>query len=338
MKDYYKILEVSKDACLDEIKKAYRRHAFKFHPDRNPGNVFAESKFKEIAEAYEVLSDPYKRNNYNSSHNSEEFEKQNFYNSENEDNRKKNITPLVILTDIKVICKYVSNIDSIDYKSVYYKLKELLSESYINFLIASNDKSINRQIIDESLKCCEHLPYHYAEIIRARIVDLSQKNEIHHQNFTHAKPNTYLNIWNRYKGYLIIISCLLFIVIMVYLGDKSRISNNPDGFKKPINNTINPTEDFSNWLKSNYSTGSVPNCFKFTPQFDRSLDNELEINVGSNTDVVIQLYNYITKKCVRILYIKNNSSYEIKNIPEGKYFVKIAYGKIGEKKNLMEDV
>jgi len=64
MKDYYKILGVSRDASLDEIKRAYRRLALKYHPDRNPGDKEAEEKFKEINEAYAVLSDPEKRRQY----------------------------------------------------------------------------------------------------------------------------------------------------------------------------------------------------------------------------------------------------------------------------------
>lgn len=64
-RDYYEILGVSKDAPESEIKSAYRKMAMQYHPDRNPGNKEAEEKFKEAAEAYEVLADSEKRERYN---------------------------------------------------------------------------------------------------------------------------------------------------------------------------------------------------------------------------------------------------------------------------------
>lgn len=63
-KDYYEILGVSKDASDEEIKKAFRKLALKYHPDKNPGDKAAEEKFKDINEAYQVLSDKEKRANY----------------------------------------------------------------------------------------------------------------------------------------------------------------------------------------------------------------------------------------------------------------------------------
>ena len=65
-KNYYDILEVSKNATADEIKKSYRKLARKYHPDVNPGDKEAESKFKELSEAYAVLSDEEKRKEYDS--------------------------------------------------------------------------------------------------------------------------------------------------------------------------------------------------------------------------------------------------------------------------------
>ena len=63
-RDYYEVLGVARDASADEIKKAYRKKAMQYHPDRNPGDKSAEEKFKEAAEAYDVLSDPDKRARY----------------------------------------------------------------------------------------------------------------------------------------------------------------------------------------------------------------------------------------------------------------------------------
>ncbi len=63
-KDYYVALEVERDASVDEIKKAYRKLALQYHPDRNPGDKSAEDRFKTVTEAYEVLADPDKRRMY----------------------------------------------------------------------------------------------------------------------------------------------------------------------------------------------------------------------------------------------------------------------------------
>src|SRR3712207_8262404 len=63
-KDLYKVLEVSKGASQDEIRRSYRRLARKYHPDANPGDENAEERFKGIQQAYEVLSNPEKRREY----------------------------------------------------------------------------------------------------------------------------------------------------------------------------------------------------------------------------------------------------------------------------------
>ena len=63
-RDYYEVLGVDKGASASEIKKAYRKLALKYHPDKNPDDTKAEEKFKEAAEAYEILSDPQKKSRY----------------------------------------------------------------------------------------------------------------------------------------------------------------------------------------------------------------------------------------------------------------------------------
>src|SRR5262245_20559150 len=63
-RDYYSVLGVSRQASADELKKAFRKMAMKYHPDKNPGDKAAEERFKEVNEAYDVLSDPKKRQMY----------------------------------------------------------------------------------------------------------------------------------------------------------------------------------------------------------------------------------------------------------------------------------
>lgn len=95
-------------------------------------------------------------------------------------------------------------------------------------------------------------------------------------------------------------------------------------------------EDLSGWEKTNYSSGTAPSCENINPKYDRKIDNLLRVNVGSGTDVVIKLMKIESYKneCIRIVYIRSGDVYDIKNIPEGQYFLKIAYGKDYRKKKI----
>lgn len=80
------------------------------------------------------------------------------------------------------------------------------------------------------------------------------------------------------------------------------------------------------WTEDNIPNGPMPPCYNFIPKRGK-VDNYLEVSVGGGTDVVIKVMNMKTEKCIRYVFINRNSTYQIKNIPEGTYYLKIAYGK-----------
>lgn len=90
---------------------------------------------------------------------------------------------------------------------------------------------------------------------------------------------------------------------------------------------INKGPDYSLWDKTNYQTGQSPECFNYEYLRDLSIDNRLQIKVGRSIDVVLKLISLETDQCIRYVYIRAGETYSIRNIPEGKYYTKIAYGK-----------
>ncbi len=98
---------------------------------------------------------------------------------------------------------------------------------------------------------------------------------------------------------------------------------------------LSPEEEFKikrdslvkeGWEEKDLQDGQLPNCYNFRPTYG-NIDNSLDVLVGSGTAVVIKVMNAETQKCIRYVYINSKSSYSIKNIPPGKYYLKIAYGK-----------
>ena len=87
------------------------------------------------------------------------------------------------------------------------------------------------------------------------------------------------------------------------------------------------------WQDRNSENGQFPTCYNFTPQ-KGNLQNSLNVYVGSGTDVAIKIMNIENEKCVRYVFINSDTDYSIENIPEGQYYLKIAYGKDWLSKNV----
>jgi hypothetical protein len=133
------------------------------------------------------------------------------------------------------------------------------------------------------------------------------------------------------------------IVTTLKLGDEVKLLNAENETWWYINDGLNEGYVFSEylkldphsgWEKKNYQSGVTPECENVTPKYNYELDNYLRINVGSGTDVVVKLMKsgYNEDECIRIVYVRSGDTYDIKNIPEGRYYLKIAYGKDYRKK------
>lgn len=95
------------------------------------------------------------------------------------------------------------------------------------------------------------------------------------------------------------------------------------------NNNTAKKDPYKDWEKKDYESGNTPDCENIIPQFNYEIDNHLKISVGSNTDVVVKLMkiSYDEDLCIRMVYIRSNETFYLKNVPEGRYYLKIAYGK-----------
>src|SRR5688500_8254446 len=152
VKDYYKILELPTTASLQEIKRSFRRLAQQHHPDKNDGSHMATAHFREIHEAYQVLSDPKKR---------EAYHYQRWYvRSTGKPFARAPLTPAHILQECRVLEKYVSamNIFHIRFDAVSLHIRELLTPNAIGILHERNDTAINREIVQSILTSAHPLP------------------------------------------------------------------------------------------------------------------------------------------------------------------------------------
>lgn len=388
MKDYYKILNVDIDSTPEEIKKEFRQLALKYHPDRNPENQSSELIFKQVTEAYEVLSDTYKRAQYDI-----KFKQYFNHYSRSKTNKANNqhATPQLFLSILHDIREKLLDTDMhlVNHESLNTSLSKLLTDSNIAFLKKNADKELLRKIIIALLECIKYLPYKYLNSIDIKLSKLAGNDE----DYLHLIRKSTLRLQNQNSSIskeLLKYSILLLLLILFVWNctDNERVEYDPALQENPIshdngelNNTFKNDEteneylvkeqehkpnqfkelvpekiDFEQlevhkpiekretqtpeeiynqnkvkllnegWVEEYVRNGSMPNCYNFTPQ-KSSIDNYLEVQVGGGTDVAIKVMDLHTDNCVRYVFINSGSTYFIRNIPEGKYYLKIAYGK-----------
>jgi curved DNA-binding protein CbpA len=214
LKDYYSILQLPSSATIPEIKQAYRKLAMTWHPDKNPNDPYAKVRFDEIKEAYEVLTNPVKKDLYLQ----ERWYDQSI-------GRKKTvvtITPVNILKLVLELERYVSTLDlhRMNKEGLFHYTDELLSTTTIEKINEFNEPDIKRQIITTTLASLKPLPLNFASTISERLKQLAVKDDLSLQriaDFNRQQKNTVM--WNKYKIVVLII-LTIFICLLIFLTSK----------------------------------------------------------------------------------------------------------------------
>jgi curved DNA-binding protein CbpA len=211
IKDYYSILQTEPSAGMQEIKQAYRRLAKEYHPDKNPGNAYAAAQFAEIKEAYEVLTNPAKK---------EYYLQQRWYNQSIGKKKKQAvITPVTVLQQSLELDRYVSALDvfRMDKTGLKEYIVDLLSDETIRQLHAFDQPETNRQITDAVLRSAKPLPHLYIKDIADRLYKLGGNDEIAKQAIDRFVKKETKKYRREKYSLLVIIILTLLICLTIWL-------------------------------------------------------------------------------------------------------------------------
>jgi curved DNA-binding protein CbpA len=213
LKDYYQILQIQPHSTLAEIKQAFRRLAMTYHPDKNPNDKYAEVQFNEIKEAYEVLTNPAKKENYL---------QQRWYNQSIGKRRTAEaITPVSILKLVLELEQYVSKLDvhRMNKEGLSDYIDQLLSTDTIENLKQFNEPEINRQIITSTLSAMQPLSMKFLGKLPERLGTLAddETSVLQIKNFLKNRKRAFL--WEQYKVAVIILFTI-FICLVIYFTSK----------------------------------------------------------------------------------------------------------------------
>lgn len=213
IKDYYQTLEVSINATTDDIKKSFRRLAHVYHPDKNTTNTFAEARFREIHEAYTVLSNESKRAAYDN----ERWLSGRF---------KKNaalLTPQYFLAEMQKLNRHLAEVD------VYRMNKQLLQE-YLLFLLSADKAAIIIQhgdtenilsITKEITKAISYLPSYFALPVLARFGNIASISlEAAQIILSETAKIKKAQKWQKIYPWLVVTITLFILIAMYYFSKK----------------------------------------------------------------------------------------------------------------------
>ena len=212
-KDYYQILHIASNATAEEIKAAYRKLAFKYHPDKNAGNTITEAVFKEINEAYSILSNPAKREQYHNNRTS----------TSNHSVRTQKTHAVTCFTLMQEAAKTKAlvdktNIFTIDRDALFIKVEALLNDYKIGMLLLENNKHLLLQYLALIIAAAEPLSFKHLHHLKHKLQKLANGDRSMLQSIdVFYKEKKQEALWQQYKLFAVLsftfILCLLMFLM-----------------------------------------------------------------------------------------------------------------------------
>ncbi len=215
IKDYYSILEIQPLATLPEIKKTYRRLAQQYHPDKNDNDPLSAARFSAIKEAYEVLTNPVKK---------ERYLRQRWYNrSAGIQKTQSVITPAAILKQAIELDRYVSRLDHFrtDTERLHDYILHFLSDDTIEKLNLFTDDEMNEKIIHVLLKCFQPLSMPQALSLQLQVLKLNLRPKAKEDIDRFIAKRKRATILQKYKAGVIFLLTILLCFLFYLLGRQS---------------------------------------------------------------------------------------------------------------------
>jgi curved DNA-binding protein CbpA len=212
-KDHYKTLGISPQATIPEIKQAYRQLAMIHHPDKNPGDAYAISRFNEIREAYEVLTTPQKKDIY--------LQQRWYDQSIGRGSRDMEITPVNLLRQSLDLERYVSRIDvhRMDHEGLFAYIQSMLSSEKIDKIKGFNEPDVERQIVSTLVQTMKPLKFSFAcKLIPALKKFAGNDTIASGQIDVFLKKRKRNLFWEKYKLVVVVIVCILLCLLIFYTG------------------------------------------------------------------------------------------------------------------------
>lgn len=213
LKDYYAILELPPTATIREIKQAYRKLVMIYHPDKNNDDPYALSRFNEIKEAYEVLMNPEKKEEY--------LQERWLRKAGGQTIGEELITAPAILVKSLALNKQASGMDAyrMNYAGMANRINELLNDEVIDQLLIQNEKEVHGSIIDALLQTTKPFPYADTAQVSKQLHKLAGEQQHLHQQIDEVlQQKKRTDKWNKLNSWFIFLLTILLCLLIYFMG------------------------------------------------------------------------------------------------------------------------